>query len=157
MGTISVKTHFAAGHRILGLTGPGAKCRNIHGHTFHVTWTFLQDTDDMKIEFGSAKAVLRQMIKELFDHGFIIDRADDFRTYLRAGNLKYYTIIGPPTTEAIAAEIAAITLKLMRGSALLSVEVQEGPENAATWTRGAPAREPFDTAGEYTVVAGGPK
>jgi 6-pyruvoyl-tetrahydropterin synthase len=135
MSTISLKAHFAAGHRILGLTGPGAKCKNIHGHTFHVTWTFKQEAGDMALEFGAVKAVLRGMVAELWDHGFFVDRADGFRDYLRAGALKYWTIEGPPTTEAIAAMIAAETLKALKKAPLLRVELCEGPENTATWTR----------------------
>ena len=132
MSTISVRTHFAAGHRILGLTGPGAKCRNIHGHTFHVTWTYAQDVGD-PLEFGAVKEKLRAMIATLFDHGFIIDREDEFIGYLRAGKLKYYALIGPPTTEAIAAEIAKHSRRALPKAPLLSVELREGPDNTATW------------------------
>jgi 6-pyruvoyltetrahydropterin/6-carboxytetrahydropterin synthase len=133
MSTISVRTHFAAGHRILNLTGAGAKCRNIHGHTFHVKWTYQQNAGDMALEFGAMKESLRAMIVEHFDHAFILDRADEFKTFLRASQLKYYLLDGPPTTEAIVAEIAVRSQRIFRAAALLSVELGEGPDNAATW------------------------
>jgi len=135
VSTISVKTQFSAGHRILGLTGPGAKCANIHGHSFVVIWTFNQNAGDLTLEFGQVKATLRDMIKNLFDHGFIVDKADGFRDYLRAGKLKLYALNGPPTTEMIAQEIAFLTMKAMPKAPLHSVELQEGPENSATWSR----------------------
>lgn len=148
MSTISVKAHFAAGHRILGLSGPGEKCRNIHGHTFHVTWVFAQDSD---LEFGTLKAALRELIKRDFDHGFIHDKADDFCVYLAANMLKHYPLDGPPTTEAIAAELAARSIErlhkpysewgtsvgaqepLYPHARLLKLILDEGPENSATW------------------------
>lgn len=133
MSTISVKQHFAAGHRILGLTGPGAKCRSPHGHTFHVTWTFTQAAGG-DLEFGAVKEALRAMIKDQFDHGFILDKSDDFCEFLRAGKHKLYRLNGPPTTELIAEEIALCTLKVLPKAPLRSVELWEGPENSATWT-----------------------
>lgn len=155
MSTISVKTHFAAGHRILGLTGAGEKCRNLHGHTFWVTWVFKQDASDMAIEFGELKHHLKSMISTRFDHAFILDASDDLVHYLNANMLKKWTLDGPPTTEAIVAEIAKLTIdKLTRVPApgitsispppkalwpnakLVSVHLEEGPENSATWTPG---------------------
>lgn len=154
MSTISVRTHFAAGHRIIGLGGLGAKCRNIHGHTFHVTWVFAQMEE---LEFGTLKYVLRDLITKTFDHGFILDKSDDFCNYLRHNMLKYYELDEQPTTEAIAAEIARLSIKRVTGKSvdarsklsndpngldvkppyvnakLLKVIVDEGPDNTATW------------------------
>jgi 6-pyruvoyl-tetrahydropterin synthase len=144
MSTVSVRTHFAAGHRILGLTGEGAKCRNLHGHTFNVTWTLQQDDS---LEFGTLKSILRGVVRHHFDHHFIIDKTDDLLHYLEANDLWHYTLDGPPTTEAIAAEIAKLSIAWLtedRGdngessapyptARLLRVSVDEGPENNATW------------------------
>jgi 6-pyruvoyl-tetrahydropterin synthase len=148
MSTISVKMHFAAGHRILGLEGLGEKCRNIHGHTFQVTWVLDQDPD---IEFGKLKAVLRQ-VTGAFDHAFLLDKSDDFLHYLRANMLRHYALPCPPTTECIAAELARlaidrltqpqegsgfgkreVTPALYPHALLRQVIVEEGPENCATW------------------------
>jgi 6-pyruvoyl-tetrahydropterin synthase len=151
MSTISVKTHFSAGHRILGLDGEGAKCRNIHGHTFYVTWVFWQEQGQLKLEFGELKMRLRSLIAHHFDHAFILDIRDDFNHYLDVNQLKHYQLEGPPTTEAIAAEIATLTIDRLTKPApadrfhrdelpalwpdakLLRVELQEGPDNAACW------------------------
>jgi 6-pyruvoyltetrahydropterin/6-carboxytetrahydropterin synthase len=149
MSTISVKTHFAAGHRILGLTGEGEKCRNIHGHTFHVTWVFEQHPS---LEFGELKIALRGVVRRHFDHSFILDRTDDFARYLNVNNLRHYLLDGPPTTEAIAAEIARLSIErlttvckdgwkddekkpLYPDATLLKVLLDEGPDNNATWTK----------------------
>jgi 6-pyruvoyltetrahydropterin/6-carboxytetrahydropterin synthase len=174
MSTISVKSHFAAGHRILGLTGAGAKCRNVHGHTFHVTWVFAQEAGDTALEFGELKARLKGTIGAHFDHSFILDVSDDFCHYLRINDMRYYALNGPPTTEAIAAEIARLTIQrltkpipkdsfhgempaLWPDAKLLRVVLEEGPENCATWERPSPtAREAFEMAGlDYDAATKG--
>ena len=148
MSTISVKLHFAAGHRILGLDGSGAKCRNIHGHTFHVTWTFIQGAGETTLEFGDLKTMLRGVLVP-FDHTFILHCYDDFEHYLKANDLKYYLTDTPPTTECIAQEIGRLTIQRMTkgrvdalgaerpapfpDARLYCVEVEEGPENSAMW------------------------
>jgi 6-pyruvoyltetrahydropterin/6-carboxytetrahydropterin synthase len=150
MSTISVKTHFAAGHRILGLTGAGAKCRNVHGHTFHVTWVFAQDESEMALEFGELKSRLKGIITQHFDHAFILHCYDDFEHYLQVNGMRYYLTDNPPTTEVIAAEIARLTIERLTkpvpptnslpgvhapwpDAKLLRVVLEEGPENCATW------------------------
>lgn len=157
MSTISIKAHFAAGHRILGLGGLGEKCRNIHGHTWTVTWTFAQDPT---WEFCELKARLKNLIDIYFDHAFILDIRDDFCHYLDVNHLKQYQLEGPPTTEAIAAEIARLTVDrlitehgkgqkaLFPEAKLLRLELGEGPDNCATWEPPQQtAREMFASAG----------
>jgi len=147
MSTISVKMHFAAGHRILGLDGPGEKCRNIHGHTFQVTWVFEQHPD---IEFGRLKSILHSVCGG-FDHAFILDKTDDFLHYLQVNMLRSVPLDGPPTTERIAEELAYRAIDRLTQpqpggfngtkeypavyphALLLKVVVEEGPENCATW------------------------
>jgi 6-pyruvoyl-tetrahydropterin synthase len=167
MSTISVRTHFAAGHRILGLTGEGAKCRNVHGHTFSVTWVFQQDAGDLRMEFGELKMRLRSLVQRHFDHAFILHCYDDFEHYLKGNELKYYLTDNPPTTEVIAAEIARLTIDWLTkpipanppfykeempaiwpDAKLLRLELGEGPDNCATWEPPTPSvREVFEQAG----------
>ena len=135
MSTISVRMHFAAGHRILGLSGPGAKCRNPHGHTFYVTFVFEQSTQwPPPVEFGAAKASLRDRIKDRYDHGFFVDAADEsMRTFLEREGCKHHVFDGPPTTERIAELFARDARHLVKDANLLRVVVEEGPENTATY------------------------
>jgi len=137
MSTLSVRIMFAAGHRILGLTGAGAKCRNPHGHTFYATFVFEQsDQWPPPVEFGTVKASLRSHIADRYDHGFFVDIADtEMHDFLIADDCKHYTFEGPPTTERIA-ELLARDAKLLNQQAnLRSVIVEEGPENSACWER----------------------
>lgn len=147
MSTIAVKCHFAAGHRILGLTGAGAKCKSPHGHTFHVTWVYRQSTRSGDLEFGELKVALKQLVKDVFDHAFILDKADEALKLWKANGWKYHALNGPPTTELIAEEIAHLSLKAVPKAPLLQVILEEGPENSATWT-GQPPTEIVDRSGE---------
>lgn len=137
MMTVTVRHHMSAGHRILGLTGPGAKCANLHGHTFGISWTFaVPDNTARTVEFTNIKRVLREWVDSTLDHGYIVDSNDEpLLEFLRKHDLKHHTIPRAPTTEAIAALIADHTQRaLLPGVGLVSVEVTEGPHNAATWT-----------------------
>ena len=135
MSTISVRMHFAAGHRIVGLPGAGAKCSNPHGHTFYVTFVFEQSLDwPPPVEFGAAKVSLRERIKDRYDHGILVDKADEpMRTFLEREGCKHHVFNGPPTTERIAELFAREANYLLQGAKLVRVILEEGPENTATY------------------------
>lgn len=135
--TVSVRHHFSAGHRLVGLPGAGAKCANLHGHTFSVAWTFLApDRTARSIEFGHVKAVVRGWVDDNLDHGYISQREDrELRGAIHMLGSKFYLTDEPPTTETIAWEIAKATMKLLPDMNLIRVDVEEGPSNAAAWVR----------------------
>lgn len=133
--TATVRHHFSAGHRIVGLSGAGSKCSNVHGHTFGVNWTVeLPDLSAQSVEFGELKRAYRGLVDRWLDHGFIVG-ADDHEmiAVLRGLGGKYFTLDTPPTTEAIATLIAEGSQKTVPAVRLLKVEVTEGPHNAAAW------------------------
>ncbi len=137
--TVRVRHKFSAGHRILGLTGAGEKCRNIHGHNFTCWWMFDQRPGwPLAVEFGSVKAELKEMIDRLLDHAFIVHKDDEFVGYLVTHGLKRYLLSDRPTTEAIAAEIARLTEAQFPALDLLYVQLTEGSNNEAVWMRGGP-------------------
>lgn len=137
MITVTVKHHFSAGHRIPGLPGAGAKCTNLHGHTFGVEWTFRTDSVLVEgIEFAEVKKVLRGWVNQNLDHGYIIDLHDMLMVdVLEEMGSKHYKLSTPPTTEAIASEIATATMVLLPNDDLVSVLVTEGPHNEARWSK----------------------
>jgi 6-pyruvoyl-tetrahydropterin synthase len=135
MSTISVSMHFCAGHRILGLDGPGAKCRNVHGHTFRATWVFDQNAgDNAALQFGALKEILRADTKSRYDHGFFVDGGDTaMLAFLESQSCKFYVFPGPPTTERIAELLAYDCRHRFPTAHLRCVILDEGPENTATW------------------------
>lgn len=137
MITVTVKHHFSAGHRIPGLPGPGGKCTNLHGHTFGVEWTFRTDSVLVEgIEFAAVKKVLREWVNTNLDHGYILGVNDTVViSFLEELGSKHYLLSTPPTTEAIASEIATATMALLPNDDLVSVLVTEGPHNEARWSK----------------------
>jgi 6-pyruvoyltetrahydropterin/6-carboxytetrahydropterin synthase len=130
--SVSVELTFRwpMGHRILGLDGPGAKCRNIHGHNWIAEVSL--PNDNGVLEFGEVKALIGGWIEHNWDHGFMCEANDPFKRYLVAEGLKFAAINEPPTTEAIATLLAEVTSRLI-GVMPRSVHVTEGFNNAATW------------------------
>lgn len=133
--TVSVRHHFSAGHRLVGLDGPGAKCSNLHGHTFAVQWTFLApDRTARSIEFGALKAGLRGWVDDNLDHGYICHTEDEeLFAAIVALRSKHFITEEPPTTETIAWVIAKATSELFPDLDLISVTLDEGPSNSASW------------------------
>lgn len=128
--SITLTFRWPMGHRILGLTGGGAKCRNIHGHNWVADVELPNDKG--ALEFGAVKAAIGDWIDEMLDHGFAVHDADDFIDYLHAHDLKHVALPCPPTTEAIASMLAVETFLLI-GVRPVRVHVMEGYRNAATW------------------------
>lgn len=129
--SITLTFRWAMGHRILGLVGPGSKCANVHGHNWEAEVTLAND--DGALEFGAVKANVQEFIDHYWDHGFIAHNQDEFVDTLEKMGSKVYLLGGPPTTEAIAADLAE-QVRLRIGVDPLSVHVREGYRNAATWT-----------------------
>ncbi|MEV0032711.1 6-carboxytetrahydropterin synthase [Nocardia sp. NPDC050793] len=134
--TITVGHTAEAAHRIPVLSGVGAKCRNVHGHSFVIEWSFRADDVDLEqVEFGRIKRVLRGWIDEHFDHGFVCHVDDPVGVFLAEQNLKVLTLPSWPTTEAIAQYLASVADELLPELTLTGVLLREGPSNQARWTR----------------------
>ncbi|SLG40116.1 queuosine biosynthesis protein QueD [Mycobacteroides abscessus subsp. abscessus] len=132
--TITVAHNAETGHRILGLSGPGAKCSNVHGHSFWIEWTFAVDNLEADgVEFGAVKAVLREWVDENIDHGFVCHRDDPIGHHLLNEGCKVHFLYTPPTTEAIATLLADKARELLPDLELLRVVVREGRKNQASW------------------------
>lgn len=130
---LTVKHHFSAGHRIPGLPGPGAKCSNLHGHTFGVEWTFRTDKlDASDFEYAYGKASLRGWVDGHLDHGYLVAPGDDeLLAFLVAGRFKHFIVPPAPTTEAIAQMLLDMANQLGFVVPCTQVLVTEGPHNEA--------------------------
>lgn len=131
---LTVKHHMSAGHRIKGLPGPGAKCANVHGHTFGIEWTFrVASAGAEAIEFAAVKKELRGWVNENMDHGFIAYADDhDVIKALRGFDSKLFLVHDWPTTEVIA-QVIADAVPQQYAHHLHSVKITEGPHNEAVY------------------------
>ena len=131
---ISVNHHAEAAHRIPILGGAGAKCRNVHGHSWRIRWTFSTAGLDLEqVEFGAIKKTVRGWIDEHFDHGFACGPDDELGDLLAGMGLKVLVLPTWPTTEALAGYFAAKTSELLPELDLIELHLAEGFSNTATW------------------------
>ena len=70
---------FETGHALYGYDG---KCRNIHGHSYHLSVTVvgtpISDPGHVKLgmvlDFGDLKAIVREEVVDQFDHATVFNK-----------------------------------------------------------------------------------
>ncbi len=100
------------------LDGYGGKCKDIHGHSYHlkVTVLGLPKTDSnaadcgMVIDFGDLKAIIKEQIKPIFDHRLIL-RSDSRFKGLELKNERIRYVDYQPTCENMMLEIVQILMR----------------------------------------------
>ena len=81
---ITKEFDFEAAHALDGYSG---KCKDIHGHSYHLKLTFigspksnLQLSDcGMVVDFGDIKKIVKTQILPLFDHRLILRKDTRFK------------------------------------------------------------------------------
>ncbi len=76
---ITKQFSFEAGHALYGYDG---KCKNIHGHSYHldvtVIGTPINDNSNVKygmvIDFGDLKKIVKEEIVDVFDHATVFNK-----------------------------------------------------------------------------------
>jgi 6-pyruvoyltetrahydropterin/6-carboxytetrahydropterin synthase len=133
--TITVSHNAETAHRIPGLPGAGAKCGNVHGHSFWIQWTFdINGTDAHHgAEFSRIKSALRGWVDEYLDHGFVVRDGDPVGLFLEEMGLKVLFLSEHPTTEILAQVLADKAAELLPDLVCTRVHVKETNVNAATW------------------------
>lgn len=95
---------FCAGHR---LHRHGGKCEFFHGHNyvadFHVTADEIDDVGRV-IDFGDLKRLCKGWLDENWDHGFLLNEADQngIDAIKQVEPSKYYLLPYNPTAENMA-------------------------------------------------------
>lgn len=143
--SITKTIEFDAGHRVPGHKG---MCRNPHGHRYKVDCTFSGEVpaDGMILDFGVLKDIMRAVIHDRYDHGFIVDERDHalIQAFTAADPAwKVVQIDRPPTAENLAAIISTKLAEALAfhehaaGVKLVSVTVWETPSSRATawWSK----------------------
>ena len=100
MTTVEFKRVFSAAHR---LPFDDSKCKNIHGHNYHVRIRIDVDhygPEKMVIAFDEVKKII-----DNYDHSLILS-ADDPHLTVLSGLSRVVTVKGDPTTEFMADTIA---------------------------------------------------
>lgn len=152
--SVTVKHNFETAHRLYFL---GGKCANLHGHSWNAEVTIWGDPDEdgLLIDFGLAKAHIRQWIDAHLDHGTMLGADDPLlpalvedggklfvfepratdgpSAYCRGGRGYYDRRPLPwPTVENTAELLRRVVIDLVPGAELVDVTVSETAVNAAT-------------------------
>src|SRR5262249_42866344 len=124
------------------LTEHEGECRNIHGHTYHLSVTVIgrplqspRDSDDgMVMDFSELKKIVMQEIIRPLDHAIVLSETDLRSEQLR-NETKLVITKYRPTCENLLTDLVLRLQKHFYGSVKLhSVTLRETPTSYATWS-----------------------
>jgi 6-pyruvoyltetrahydropterin/6-carboxytetrahydropterin synthase len=124
--TIMRRIKFCAGHR---LHKHGGKCEHFHGHNYMADFYVTGDGVDAVgrvIDFAELKKLFKGWLDENWDHGFVLNEADD--NGLAAVRIvepcRYYVLPYNPTSENMATYLLReVCPKLLAGKGVTATKV----------------------------------
>lgn len=128
---------FYAAHRNEELAD---KCRNLHGHRYGVVCHFeVERTGALTTLFGDFDAKIEPLLKEQYDHGMLINRADPLFETLkeherRTGETFRMKVFDAPTTVENLAYLLFGEITEM-GFRLSRLDIRETDSSVVSYTR----------------------
>ncbi len=131
---------FEAAHALEGYAG---KCRDLHGHSYHLDVTVLGDVaydsgkleGSMVIDFADLKRIVKDNIIAKFDHQLILHKDSRFVT-VKDRNPRMMIVNYVPTCENILVDIVdRLKNNMPKGVELITVFLRETPRSYAEWHR----------------------
>lgn len=136
MLTVSKQCTFDAAHILTNYNG---KCKNLHGHTYHLIVSVSGDADranGMVIDFKKLKQVVEEVILARFDHAFLYDQTSPVENEIAAVIAKHamrsVALPGPTTVENL---VRFIFDELSKHIAVAAVKLYETPDSFAELTK----------------------
>ena len=129
---------FETAHALDGYNG---KCKNIHGHSYHLTITVkgptISDPSDPKegmvIDFKDLKAIIKSEIEPIFDHRLILRKDSRFKG-IETLNESVRYVDYQPTCENMLLEIVEIFKKFLpKRVELCKVSLRETATSFSEW------------------------
>lgn len=138
---VSKRFSFDMAHALYGYDGP---CKNIHGHTYHLSVTLLgqpiQNSDDVKlgmvIDFSDLKQIVNEQILNTYDHALVINKEAPYskNDLLFKEFEKVILVDYQPTCENLLLHyVQLIQAALPTVYTLVSVRLEETPTSYAEW------------------------
>ena len=138
---VSKRFSFDMAHALYGYDGP---CKNIHGHTYHLSVTLLgqpiQNSDDVKlgmvIDFSDLKRIVNDQILSTYDHALVINKEAPYskNELLFKEFEKIILVDYQPTCENLLLHyVQLIQAALPTVYTLVSVRLEETPTSYAEW------------------------
>jgi len=135
---VTKEFRFEAAH---ALDGYGGKCKDIHGHSYHLMITVLgypnenaEDPDcGMVIDFSDIKEVVKSKILKNFDHRLVL-RSDSRFKGLEEKNERVRYVDYQPTCENMLLEMVSILKEAFTGEVVLcTASLRETANSFAEW------------------------
>lgn len=131
-------------HALYGYDGP---CKNIHGHTYHLSVTLMgapiMDSGDVKlgmvIDFGDLKSIVKEQIINIYDHALVLNEQAPYSKSEVIANEFEKVILVPfqPTCENLLLHFVDSIKNLFPASVtLVSIRLDETPTSFAEWFLG---------------------
>lgn len=138
---VSKRFTFDMAHALYGYDG---LCKNIHGHTYHLSVTLLgkpiQNSDDVKlgmvIDFSDLKKIVQEQILSTYDHALVINKEAPYskNELLFKEFEKVILVDYQPTCENLLLHyVRLIQAALPTVYTLVSVRLEETPTSYAEW------------------------
>jgi 6-pyruvoyltetrahydropterin/6-carboxytetrahydropterin synthase len=133
---------FETGHALYGYDG---KCRNVHGHSYHLSVTVIgspiEETGHKKlgmvIDFGDLKTIVKEEIVDPFDHATVFNGSTPHQALantLKENGHKVILADYQPTSENMVVDFAhKIRKRLPEGIQLHSLKLRETGTAYAEW------------------------
>jgi 6-pyruvoyltetrahydropterin/6-carboxytetrahydropterin synthase len=128
-------------HALYGYDGP---CKNIHGHTYHLSVTLMgtpiMDSSDVKlgmvVDFGDLKAIVKDTILNTYDHALVLNEDAPYSKSEVISNEFEKVILVPyqPTCENLLLSFVEKLKPLFPiNNQLISIRLEETPTSFAEW------------------------
>jgi len=138
---VTKKFTFDMAHALYGYDGP---CKNIHGHTYHLSVTLmgtpLSDNNDTKLgmvmDFGDLKTIVKDNIIDKYDHALVLNEQAPYSQSEVISNEFEKVILVPyqPTCENLLLQFVSTIRPLFSTDAVLvSMRLDETPTSFAEW------------------------
>lgn len=113
---ITKQFSFETGHALYGYDG---KCRNLHGHSYHLHVTVIgkpimdsnHEKNGMVIDFGDLKKIVEKHIVDVFDHAMVFNKNtphNDLAKVLKDQGHNIILVDYQPTSEMMVIDFAEI-------------------------------------------------
>ncbi|MGB5321089.1 6-pyruvoyl trahydropterin synthase family protein [Lutimonas sp.] len=144
MNKIRITKHFdfESAHALYGYDG---KCKNIHGHSYHIYVTVIgtpieddkNPKNGMVMDFGDLKVIIKREIVEKFDHAVVLNENSPHRELANTINeYSHKVVLVPyqPTSENMLMDFAErIQSQLPQNVLLHSLKLYETANSYAEW------------------------
>lgn len=132
---------FDMAHALFGYDGP---CKNIHGHTYHLSVTVAGHVNTrigdpelgLVVDFGELKAITKRMVLDEYDHALVLKNDAPYSTdpFLPHHFEKVILLPVQPSCENLLLHFRSLLLGELPASVrLVALRLDETPTSYAEW------------------------